>query len=81
MTFLRAYDAARALEDCDKVFKAVLAEPKAAKMKRDISEARNSHPSTPVGSFPDLGFGTSRDVSVPSMPSFGLDDALRPAGE
>ena len=41
--FRRAYDAARALEDADKSFKAVMAEPKAAKMKRDVDDARRGH--------------------------------------
>jgi len=79
--FLRAYDAARALEEADKVFKAVMVEPKAAKMKREVADARNSHPGTPLGGFPDLGLGSVRgaDVSVPSMPSFGFDEGLRSA--
>merc|ERR1719427_314654 len=79
--FLRAYDAARALEEADKVFKAVMAEPKAAKMKREVADARNSHPGTPLGGFPDLGLGSVRgaDVTVPSMPSFGFDEGLRSA--
>merc|ERR1711881_705851 len=55
----RAYDAARALEDVDRIFKPVMAEPKASKMKRDISDARGggSQSGSMRGSYMDLGFG------------------------
>jgi len=63
--FHRAYDAAKALEDVDRVYKAVLAEPKASKIKRDLNESRQS-----MGSNMDWG-GSS--TLVQQLPAFGLD--------
>jgi len=54
----RAYDAARALEDVDRVFKPVMAEPKSSKIKRDNGDARRSQGGSLGGSYMDLGFGS-----------------------
>lgn len=89
--YLRAYDAARALEDADRVFKAVMAEPKSAKMKREVADARSSQVSSPPGNYSDFGgrgggprggndFAVSSSLpQLPAMPSFGFDDGLRSA--
>lgn len=79
----RAYDAAKAVEDCDKAYKAVMAEPKSAKMKRDMAQESGSvgfggGRQSSLGSQADWGFGSrgpSEHVGVtPQVPSFGFED-------
>lgn len=76
--FNRAYEAAKALEESDKNFKAIMAEPKPPRKKRELSNGHDSGAGSPM----DLGFSFGRigDTSntVQQMP-VGFDERL-PAG-
>jgi len=75
----RAYDAAKAVEECDRSYKAVMAEPKSAKIKREAQEGGGS---THQGSM-EWGFGGSRGGgsdhhgSAQQLTSFGFEDLGR----
>lgn len=76
--FHRAYDAAKAVEDCDRSYKAVMAEPKSAKIKREAQEGSGS---TPHQGSMEWGYaggrGTSATDNHGSMSSFGFDEISR----
>lgn len=76
-----AYDAAKAVEDVDKAYKAVIAEPKAAKIKREMANENNHTTERQVGSMewnPTFQQQTTRVSDSIQMPTFGFQDGVRP---
>ena len=77
----RAYDAAKALESCDRSYKAVMAEPKSAKMKRDNLGGGLGNRHGSMGSNMDWNAGNYRGENPGGiqLPSYGYQDGIRSA--
>jgi len=74
----RAYDAAKAVEECDKSYKAVMAEPKSAKIKREAQESGGStHQGSMEWGFGGRGSNADHHGSAPQVSSFGFDELGR----
>ncbi|XP_002163488.1 RNA-binding protein 45 [Hydra vulgaris] len=69
--FKHAYNAALAVESCDKTFRAVMAEPKSAKLKRDMAHSENlaSVNIGGIGNGLDFSLGLSNCSSRSDIPS------------
>ena len=70
--FKHAYNAALAVESCDKTFRAVMAEPKSAKLKRDMAHSENLVTSVNTGGISnglEFSLGLSNSSSRSDIPS------------
>lgn len=75
--YRQAYDAAKAVEGVDKSYKAVIAEPKAAKIKREMA-TENHVTDRQVGMDWNPSYTPpARVAETMPVPSFGFQDGLR----
>lgn len=80
--FRKAYCAAKAVENCDKSYRAVMAEPKSAKIKRDLAHTENhalNNSGTSISSGLELALGLNNSsnridlANVLPTQSFGVN--------